>query len=619
MKAVSFLFIFLLAGLSLAGELVIVIDDGSGKYSTEEHAQVFEVLDRYDARSILFVIPMHKHNNISFFNFSDYPELSGYLKNEAKKGHEIGLHGLYHEPYEFGNLSYDEAVSRIKIGRVLLESSLDLHVSHFKPPYWAESNGTLRALEALGFKDANSYPYKEYTWYLEPVNLSRALESAKSEYLSACVKEKPFFLVLHIHAVNHGAGLEFLDNFLSFVEEERGNVFPLSKFELLKEGKAPYLNSARSLSAHLDSLRDGYPIIGTDPFSAGNGTFPATQAWDVSGELILYQLTGRHEYFKRAERSARWLVLNQNESGFWERKDCKGCNGVFTVEGSEAGLAMLDMYARTNGSEYLGSALLWSDFLLRNISFTNISSDAIAFEYQYPPKHWRVVNVNALNGLFFLKLWKATGDERYLEIGNRSLNFVLESQFESGQYPYRFDSVRTDLVGRAFKWLYSISPKTGSFKGFSRWLKRQYQSESILEGRELMPVSFQEGNYNSYISMRLLGSYELSEDLRFRDSAMRSIAWLSMLESNGSVGRDIRTPEAPFYYSAFLSAAKANAGLDFTSNADLLLGLQSPDGSFRYSHEDNRTHPRQEVYILYSLALDSKCFLSNCFGFGEVS
>jgi len=606
----------LLASAGLAGNLVIVTDDASGKYPAGEHAQVFSVLDSHEARGAFFVIPLHKDVSGSVFSLADHPELSAYIRKEAKVGNEFGLHGLYHTPYEFGDLSYDEALYRIVLGRSILENSTGLRISHFKPPYWAENNGTINALQSAGLKDANNYDYREYTWYLEPKDLNSTLARAEEDYRSAMSKEKPFFLLMHVHAVNYGAGLEFLDRFLSFVESERGNVFPLSKYELLAAGNVSYLNSAESLSTRIDSLRKGYPIYGLDPFSGRNGTFPATQAWDVSGELILAQLTGKHEYFKRAEKSARWLVLNQNKSGFWERKSCDGCEGIFTVEGSEAGLALLDMYEYTNDSTYLDSAILWSDFLLNNISFQNVSGTSIAFEYQYPAKHWRVVNINALNGLFFLRLWKATGNEEYLGIGNRSLDFVLGSQLGSGQYPYRFDSMRGGVSGRMLRWLYQVSPKTGVFKDLSARLKRLYQSESAVEGWGLLPVDFQEGNYNSYIALRLLQAHDVLPDGRYRDSALRAISFLSSLERNGSVGTDATNSTAPFYYSAFLSAARSEGNLDFTANAGYILGLQNPDGSFDYSSYDNSTYPRQESYVLYSLALDARCFMVNCFGFG---
>lgn len=616
MKPLAMVFFLLLASAGLAGNLIIVVDDASGKYPVLEQAQVFSVLDAHRARGAFFVIPLHKDASGSFFNLSEDPALSGYFRKEAKVGNEIGLHGLYHTPHEFENLSYDEALSRIILGRSILENSTGLRISYFKPPYWAESNGTILALGTAGLKDANNHSYKEYTWYLEPQDLNQTLARAEEDYLASMKKEKPFFLLLHVHAVNHGAGLEFLDRFLSFVEGEKGNVFPLSKYEMLAAGNVSYLNSAEDLSASLDSSRKGYPIYGLDPFSRKNGTFPSTQAWDASSELLLYQVTGDRTYFKRAEKSARWLVLNQNESGFWDRKSCDGCEGIFTVEGSEAGLALLDMYEYTNDTSYLNSSLRWSGFLLNNVSFQNVSENSIAFEYQYPAKNWRVVNINALNGLFFLRLWKVTGDEKYLEIGNRSLNFVLDSQFDSGQYPYRYDSLRGGISGSFLRLLYRISPKTGVFSGFSASLRRLYQSESIVNGWALLPVSFQEGNYNSYISLRLLQAYEVLPDGRYRDSAMRSISFLSSLEHNGSVGTDASNSTAPFYYSAFLSAARSGGNEDFTANADYLLGLQNPDGSFRYSAADNSTYPRQESYILYSLALDTRCFMTNCFGFG---
>ena len=616
MKPLAMAFFLLFASAGLAGNLVIVLDDASSKYPVGEHAQVFSVLDSHKARGAFFVIPLHGNGSGSFYSLADHPELSAYFRKEAGIGNEFGLHGLYHTPYEFGNLSYGEALQRMILGRSLLENSTGLRISYFKPPYWAESNGTILALEAAGLKDANNYDYHEYTWYLEPKDLNSTLARAEEDYSSSMKKEKPFFILMHMHAVNYGAGLEFLDRFLSFVEGKKGNTFPLSKYEMLAAGNVSYLNSAGSLSAHLDSLRKDYPIYGLDPFSNENGTFPATQAWDASGELILAQLTGNRTYLKRAEKSARWLVLNQNKSGFWERKSCDGCEGIFTVEGSEAGLALLDMYEFTNDSAYLDHAILWSDFLLNNISFQNVSENSIAFEYQYPAKHWRVVNINALNGLFFLRLWKATGDERYRDIGNRSLNFVLDSQFEGGQYPYRFDSLREGASGSFLRLLYRISPKTGVFKDISVRLKRLYQSESIVEGRRLLPVSFQEGNYNSYISLRLLQAYEVLPDERYRYSALRGIVFLSSLERNGSVGTDASNSTAPFYYTAFLSAARSQGNMDFTANADHILGLQNLDGSFNYSAAGNSTYPRQEAYIFYSLALGSKCFMVNCFGFG---
>jgi len=607
-----------IAGAQRGGTVIITIDDLSTKYTAEEHAQLYAVLNKYDAKSIGFLIPNHAET----YNVTHSSEVAEELRKQAKEGQEFGLHGYAHRPNEFENKSLYEAYYLIDRGTKNFRSALGFQPEYFKPPFAVESEDTKRALLELGIRDINDNEFYEYTWYLEAGDLEKNLAKAKADYERLKKKDQPMYMLMHIHALNYGSGLELLGRFLEYLKKDHANIYPISKYELLQSGKMEYLTAAEKLSDSLDERRVGGAISGKDPFTNETAIFPATQGWDIPAEIELYQITGKEKYFGRAKKSADWLIENQKE-GYWERPlNCTDCDKIYTVEGGEAALGLIELYEYTGEERYLKPAEEWAEFLVNNITYTRTSNSSIIFQYQYPNKHWRVLNINALSSLVLLKLWKHTGNEKYLTLANESLNFIRENQQPDGRYPYRLDWKSDGVVTRLLEKIYAQMDRPYQSK-FMRTLMQKFRRmiyhESFAPGEAYdvtIPVRFQDSNYNNYIALRLLQADEMLGDPRIEESAHAALNWTVNLENqDGSYKSDESNQEKVTYYSGFGAAAKAQAKQDFTKNMQYLLANQAEGGTFHYSDQRNDSYARQESYILYSLATATQCYLNNCFGY----
>lgn len=606
------------AGAQRGGTVIITIDDLSTKYTTEEHAQPYAVLNKYDAKAIGFVIPNHAEQ----YNITHGSDVARELRAQAKGGQEFGLHGYAHMPNEFENKSLHDAYYLIDRGARNFKSAMGFPPEYFKPPFAVESDETKRALSELGILDINDNEFYEYTWYIEREDVEKNLETAKEDYNRLKKKDQTMYLLMHIHALDYGGGPEFLDRFLDYLKKDRANIYPISKYDLLRSGKAEYLAAAEKLSDRLDETRRGGAISGKDPFTNETVTFPAAQGWDIPAEIELYQTTGNGKYFERAKKSADWLIKNQKD-GYWERPlNCTDCDRIYTVEGGEAALGLIELYEYTGDEKYLEPAEKWAEFLVNNITYVRTSNSSLIFQYQQPNRHWRVLNINALSSLVLLKLWKHTGREKYLLLANESINFIIENQQEGGKYPYRLDWKSDDAGTRLLEKIYKSMErpyKSTFMRTLMLKMRRAIYHESFTPGEKYdvtIPVQFQDGNYNNYIALRLLQAYEILGDARIKESALSALKWTAMLENpDGSYKSDDSNQEKVAYYSGFGAAAKAQAMQDFTKNMGYLLANQEEGGTFHYSDGKNESYARQETYLLYSITSATKCYLNNCFGY----
>ena len=69
---------------------------------------------------------------------------------------EIALHGYKHDPEEFKEFSYEEALTSIRLGERVLEEDLGVRAITFIPPYNIYSSETLDALKDYGYKILSS-------------------------------------------------------------------------------------------------------------------------------------------------------------------------------------------------------------------------------------------------------------------------------------------------------------------------------------------------------------------------------------------------------------------------------------------------------------------------------
>ncbi len=204
------------------GHFAILVHDVSPVY-TEQLREITAVIDSYGLQNetYLFVIPNHGGEK----PLCRYPAFVEFLKELEREGYHIELHGYTHVGREF-DCNADRAEEKLELGLGEFRKCGLPYPRYFIAPRYALSKDALDVL--LGHNitvigqnfiyfpngEVEHICNREYTWYLDEGALPRELSMAEGAYLSV---RGTFFLSIHPKAVNTGAGMEFLRDFLGFV------------------------------------------------------------------------------------------------------------------------------------------------------------------------------------------------------------------------------------------------------------------------------------------------------------------------------------------------------------------------------------------------------------------
>lgn len=126
-------------------------DDVSPKTNVSRLKELIRAADRFDVKITFFVIPKKARN------WQSCADLVAVLKDAQSCGHEIGLHGLEHFPFEAGssfdflNLCDDSVRAMISKGVQLLCEALETIPKGFRSPYHQCGRSLFLALDDLGF------------------------------------------------------------------------------------------------------------------------------------------------------------------------------------------------------------------------------------------------------------------------------------------------------------------------------------------------------------------------------------------------------------------------------------------------------------------------------------
>jgi len=97
--------------------------------------------------------------------------------------------------------------------------------------------------------------------------------------------------------------------------------------------------------------------------------------------------------------------------------------------------ALLDAYALTEDNKYLNIVKSVYDFTISNLT-TIIDNDKYFCSSYIPNNDWKVINVNALLGCLFSRLYKYTNDNKYFDHAKRYINWVASTQTDYGAWFY---------------------------------------------------------------------------------------------------------------------------------------------------------------------------------------
>jgi hypothetical protein len=247
---------------------------------------------------------------------------------------------------------------------------------------------------------------------------------------------------------------------------------------------------------------------------------------------------------------------------------------VATVEGDWGAIGLLAGYAREPRPEFLDAAVRWYDFLVRRVGFQGHSTGK-AINYFDRPRG-KVPNNSVEAVWLFLRLWKATGDPRYLEHVEGMLDFLLAVQLPTGELPY--------IV------------------------------EGPHESGRLHYLCFQ---YNSFECLKLAWLEALRPDERTRAILSALARFLEKgITARGASAADCfnEMPETDYFTAVLAAALHEAAQMGLIASLEpsqrcyaRTLARQLPDGSFRYSTgdygflRDSRSYPRPQAMTLYHL------------------
>jgi hypothetical protein len=305
-----------------------------------------------------------------------------------------------------------------------------------------------------------------------------------------------------------------------------------------------------------------------------NYVFMQTQGYWVLANWIFHEATGERRFRDVALESTEATLRLQQPQGAWAYPLPERRRLVATVEGDWGAIAMLATHTREPRETFLGGAVRWYDFLVSRIGFQEHTRGKAVNYFDRP--RGKVPNNSVEAAWLFLRLWKATGEERFLEHVNPLLDFVAAVQLPSGELPYVVES--------------------------------PYE-----RGREHY-LCFQ---YNAFQLLKLAWCSKLKPGTA-ADSTLPALARFLAggITPSGASAADCAhaKPEVDYYTTVLAAALSEAARLHLVPSADpsarcyaRTLERQKPDGSFIYSSgdygflRDQRSYPRAQAMTLFHL------------------
>ncbi len=301
--------------------------------------------------------------------------------------------------------------------------------------------------------------------------------------------------------------------------------------------------------------------------------FIQTQGYWILANWMLFEQTGEGRWRDIALESTEATLGLQRADGTWAYPLPERKHLIATVEGNWGAIGLLASYARQPQPRFLEGAVRWYDYLVGRIGFQQHEAGK-AINYFDKPRG-KVPNNSVEAAWVFARLWRATGDERYLEHVDGMADFVKSVQLATGELPYVVESPYERRREHYLCYQYN------AFQFLKlAWLERLRPSESVAA---VLP------GLAKFLATGVTASGACAEDC-----------------SSRSVEVD--------YYTAALAAALDEAARLKLVDGDLsrrayerVAARQNGDGSFIYSKgdygflSDSRSYPRPMAMTLFHL------------------
>ena len=208
---------------------------------------------------------------------------------------------------------------------------------------------------------------------------------------------------------------------------------PSRKDKLIRQLVGPVYQSSLTWSVYRKLLR-----IPTEQH-------PKTMGLMMQGYLALYRTHGLDEHLRKAKACAKWLMENsdQLEFGYY----CWGLPWVWPSEvqiprfGPQStlsavnGLGFMELFEATGDERYLEVSRSICDFYLNCLNIDRVEKDKWAFSYT-PYDKTHIVNVNFHCAALLVKVWEKTQQDQYLETALNICNFAIAEQRPDGAWYY---------------------------------------------------------------------------------------------------------------------------------------------------------------------------------------
>ncbi len=162
--------------------------------------------------------------------------------------------------------------------------------------------------------------------------------------------------------------------------------------------------------------------------------------------LALYEATNEINYLIEGESLVQWLLENPSPG---LRHLCWGYNFIWqnfiflqdkfepnAVVSVFVGEALIHAYRVTQKKEYLKAAFSVAQFITEDLPVLCNTKDERAIAYVLKRVDAVVLNNQVLTGAFLLKVWKHTGERKFLDIAWRQINYTVNRKTDYHAWYY---------------------------------------------------------------------------------------------------------------------------------------------------------------------------------------
>ena len=321
--------------------------------------------------------------------------------------------------------------------------------------------------------------------------------------------------------------------------------------------------------------------------------FMQSQGYWILANWMLHAATGEVKYRAIALASTEAVLRLQQPGGFWRYPLPERKHLIATVEGNWGAAGLLASYAREPRKEFLGAAVRWHDYLVLTIGFQR-HSEGKSINYFDKPRG-KIPN-NSVEALWlFLRLWKATGAERFLEHVEGMLDFLVNAQLPTGELPYIVDGPFEK--GRVHYLCYQYNAFQFLKLAWAAALRPDPRLRSML-----VPLAAFLRRGVTPVGASAADCSHRKPETDYFTAVLAAALWEA---------RDLPAPDGPV---ALLADAQPSRTDRQSTAAELsercyarLLQRQRPDGSFAYTTgdygflRDGQSYPRPQTMTLFHL------------------